>query len=267
MLLTRLVSEDLRNRSVGSALQESLFKKDQVHGFLGHPNELRLYFDQSPSLTRKEIREKVIAFLNKHLKPIYQACSHHTGITRQQLRITLTPLESSAQPWESPHGKLTRVKDIPLPEDTPPNNYPPYSQPQRPQIFISHSSKDKSLATKLSTYLRVLNYNCFVAHDDIHGGAVWSEEIKENLENMRVFIACITNNFDHSTYCHQESGYAMARQQQDSAIEIVPVKFEELNPSAMLAGIQAVTVGSQKIGGQHLAKIIGVINRATGHGY
>lgn len=105
------------------------------------------------------------------------------------------------------------------------------------KVFISHISKYKDIAQKLSESLAPYGLHCFVAHVDIEPTAEWLIEIQRALDTMDVFITVNTDGFDESFWCQQEVGYAFARKQ-----KVLPIKFSQ-DPIGFLAKFQALDRG------------------------
>jgi len=61
-------------------------------------------------------------------------------------------------------------------------------------IFISHDTSDKVLALLLKEFLEglFLNASVFVSSEDLHGGDVWIEELRESLQYATVILPIIT---------------------------------------------------------------------------
>lgn len=102
------------------------------------------------------------------------------------------------------------------------------------KAFISHISKHKDIAQKLSESLAPHGIHCFVAHVDIEPTAEWLIEIQRALDTMDVFITVNTDGFNTSFWCQQEVGYAFARRR-----KVIPIKFDQ-DPSGFLAKFQAL---------------------------
>lgn len=77
-------------------------------------------------------------------------------------------------------------------------------------IFISYSSKNKTLTTGVKKQLEDAHYTCFLAHDDITVSADWYDEIWTALRACDAFVGLVTKEFNASTFCQQEVGAAFA---------------------------------------------------------
>ena len=77
-------------------------------------------------------------------------------------------------------------------------------------IFLSYSGKNGQLAAQIKHELEAEHFSCFLAHDDITGGADWHDEIWAALHNCHAFVGLVTKEFNASAFCQQELGAALA---------------------------------------------------------
>jgi hypothetical protein len=78
------------------------------------------------------------------------------------------------------------------------------------KLFLSHSSKDKKLATDLKDAFERLGLDVFVAHQDIKPSVKWADEILRQLRASDIFLALLTKNFKTSDWADQEAGIAIS---------------------------------------------------------
>lgn len=82
------------------------------------------------------------------------------------------------------------------------------------KIFISHSSKDKSIALAFSQFLESIDttVQVFCSSDtgSIRAGSNFANEISKALNNCDVFIPLISSNYYNSRFCMIELGFAYA---------------------------------------------------------
>lgn len=90
----------------------------------------------------------------------------------------------------------------------PPNNW---QNTKDFRLFISHTSKDKLIATRLKDALAKYDIAGFVVHEDIHPTLPWQDEIERALQTMDGLIAVHTVGFSTSIWTQQEIGYALGR--------------------------------------------------------
>lgn len=107
----------------------------------------------------------------------------------------------------------------------------------RIKVFISHSSKQKSIGGKFKNSLEsYCGYKVFVAHDDIQGAAVWEEEIIKGIQGADFFIPLISKDFRGSPFTDQEIGIAVSLKK-----KIIPIKLDTLNPYGFIQKFQALS--------------------------
>jgi hypothetical protein len=176
--------------------------------------------------------------------------------TFSDIDVFLSELKVPIQDWSGYNSKRTYAKDclygihekglkiiaeeLNIPTDniiqTPPQNWVDTTWVK---AFISHTAKNKSIATRLRDVLKTYNIIAFVAHEDIKPSEDWQVEIERALKTMDFFISIHTKGFSESIWCQQEVGYAVCRN-----IKIIPVKFDQ-DPQGFIGKIQALIRGSK----------------------
>ena len=72
-------------------------------------------------------------------------------------------------------------------------------------LFVSHSSADDEVTTKLEAWLRANGFtDFFVDHSSLAGGAQWRDELRVSAGTCRVVICLITENWLASNECFNE---------------------------------------------------------------
>ncbi len=113
------------------------------------------------------------------------------------------------------------------------------------KAFISHSTKDRRFANKLSDTLGKYDIKAFVSGKHIKGGEEWRERIRTELHGMHFFIAMHTDNFSNSLWCQQETGLALAKK---IRVEIIPINFSKGNPrESFLDEFQYIKRGQKNV--------------------
>lgn len=102
------------------------------------------------------------------------------------------------------------------------------------KVFISHLSKYKSSASNLKLMLEPYGISAFVAHEDIKPTKEWEVEIEKALFSMNALCAILTPDFNKSSWCDQECGYAFGRN-----VLTIPIDKGQL-PYGMFGKIQAI---------------------------
>lgn len=102
------------------------------------------------------------------------------------------------------------------------------------KVFISHVSKYKESASNLKLMLEPYGISAFVAHEDIKPSKEWEVEIEKALFSMNALCAILTPDFNESSWCDQECGYAFGRN-----VLTIPIEKGQL-PYGMFGKIQAI---------------------------
>lgn len=102
------------------------------------------------------------------------------------------------------------------------------------KVFISHVSKYKDSASNLKLMLEPYGISAFVAHEDIKPTKEWEVEIEKALFSMNALCAILTPDFNISSWCDQECGYAFGRN-----VLTIPIDKGQL-PYGMFGKIQAI---------------------------
>lgn len=103
------------------------------------------------------------------------------------------------------------------------------------RLFISHLSKDKSIAIRLKECLQDYCISGFVGHEDIHPTLEWQGEIERSLDTMDAFLAIHTEGFSKSMWTQQEIGYALGK-----GVFIISFRMGE-DPTGFISKHQALS--------------------------
>lgn len=93
-------------------------------------------------------------------------------------------------------------------------------------VFISASSKDKTLADAACAALEREGIRCWIAPRDVTPGADWGAAIAEAIKDARVMLLIFTANANQSPQVKREVECAASNE-----ITIVPVRFESVQPT------------------------------------
>jgi len=105
------------------------------------------------------------------------------------------------------------------------------------RVFLSYSSIDKKLAGEVKQCLESLDFEVFLAHEDIEPAIEWQEEIIQQLKTCDIFLPIINDNFKESKWTDQESGFALALNKL-----IIPINAG-LVPYGFIGKYQALKLG------------------------
>ena len=109
------------------------------------------------------------------------------------------------------------------------------------RVFLSYSSKNKILAGEIKQGLEHLDFEVFLAHEDIEPAIEWQEEIIRELKVCDIFLPIINKNFKESNWTDQESGYALALEK-----FIIPLNAG-LVPYGFIGKYQALKTGTNVV--------------------
>ena len=93
----------------------------------------------------------------------------------------------------------------------------------KPDIFISHSSRDKSVARLLA---KTLNYCCIDAWLDeweLEVGQSLTDEIAKGMNEARYIAILITENYNQTVWTKTEYRKALAREQKEGRTVMLPL--------------------------------------------
>ena len=108
--------------------------------------------------------------------------------------------------------------------------------PPMSSIFISHSSKDKTLAYNLKEKLSAWGHDCFLDFQGIPGGAQWEQEVYDAMRRCAVVLVCATPRaIDDSRWVFAE--IVMGRY---SSRPVIPLIFQKCELPTNLGGTQYI---------------------------
>jgi TIR domain-containing protein len=96
-------------------------------------------------------------------------------------------------------------------------------------IFISHSSKDKTIADAVCATFEANGLRCWVAPRDVPPGATWGAAIVDAIQNSRVMVLIFSDNANTSGQIAREVERAA-----DYGVTIVPIRVEDVAPAQSL---------------------------------
>lgn len=97
------------------------------------------------------------------------------------------------------------------------------------EVFISHSSKDKTLADAVCATLETAGIRCWIAPRDIKSGQKWPEAITGAIAKSRVMVLIFTDNSNNSGEVANELTLAVK-----SGAIVVPFKLDDIVPQGTL---------------------------------
>lgn len=97
-------------------------------------------------------------------------------------------------------------------------------------IFISHSSKDLSVAQTICAALESRGLTCWIASRDVGAGDNFQESIVKAIRSAKVMVLVFSENANNSTEIKKE--LALASQ---NKVAVIPARVEDVVPAAALA--------------------------------
>jgi tetratricopeptide (TPR) repeat protein len=145
----------------------------------------------------------------------------------------------------------------------------PIPQPTKPRIFLSHAGVDHLFASKLAGDLcQALNDEDAVWYDrnapqpdrnnGLVGGDVWLAEIEMQLTTRDVFVVVLSPAATDSPWVRTETYLALTQMNSYKHLTIIPVLYEDCQPSPLLGLIQQVRFLG-RVYQQALDELVGVI--------
>ncbi len=108
------------------------------------------------------------------------------------------------------------------------------SLPAKYDIFLSYSRKDDEIAKRLDRELRARGVRTFLDQKDIDPGAIFEQNIFDELAQCRSYGVIVTHNSLGSAWVLREYEYARALHER-RPIQIIPLVFEAVDLSGNLA--------------------------------
>ncbi len=96
-------------------------------------------------------------------------------------------------------------------------------------IFISYSSKDKTIADAVCARLEVRGIRCWIAPRDVHPGLPYGEEIIDAIQSCRVMVLVLSSNANSSAHIPKEIERAVSH-----GVPIIPLRIENVIPGKSL---------------------------------
>lgn len=93
----------------------------------------------------------------------------------------------------------------------------------KPDIFISHSSRDKATATHLATTLNFCAVDVWLDDWELEVGQSLTDEIAKAMDNSRYIAILITENYNKTVWTKTEYKKALSREQKENRTVMLPL--------------------------------------------
>lgn len=130
----------------------------------------------------------------------------------------------------------------------------------RIRAFLSHSDKDKKIATDLKEKLAKYEIDVFLAHVDLDGGTEWESKLFSEIQGCNIFLILITKNYHGSNYTDQETGIALGLPK-----PLLPICIDETRPYGFMSRYQA-EICSSDLTQENINKIVKSCGKLTKSG-
>jgi TIR domain len=106
---------------------------------------------------------------------------------------------------------------------------------RRPDVFISHSSRDKRIATEIARALTLFGIDAFLDVWELEAGDSLHRSLALALEKSRFVAVVISRGFSRSEWCLDELSQALAREKRNKGKVIIPLLLRNIDPLPFLA--------------------------------
>ncbi len=119
---------------------------------------------------------------------------------------------------------MKNIKIITGTPPPPPSPYPSYDF----DVFISHSSEDKTVICDIVKDFSDANLKCWVDHEQIKYGDRITEKIEDGLTKSRHILVCLSNNLGKSNWCKAEYGPLLNKSFSEvSDRRVIPLRLDD----------------------------------------
>lgn len=96
-------------------------------------------------------------------------------------------------------------------------------------VFVSHSSQDRSVADAITAVLEMRGMRCWIAPRDVRPGAPYGEEILDAIYGSRVMVLVLSANANLSPHIPKEVERAVSR-----GVPVIPLRIGDVLPAKSL---------------------------------
>jgi hypothetical protein len=115
-----------------------------------------------------------------------------------------------------------------------------------PDLFMSHSSRDKAFARQLADDLRFCQVDVWFDEWELQPGESLHDRIGIALERSRFVGVVLAENFDDSAWARDELKQALARERRDQTVSVVPLIYGKPKIPAFLADKVHINFGGDR---------------------
>jgi len=127
----------------------------------------------------------------------------------------------------------------------------------KPDIFVSHSSRDKDAAVHLATILNFCSIDVWLDDWELEIGQSLTDEIAKAMEVSQYIAILITENYNKTVWTKNEYKKAMAREQKENRTVMLPIIIGEAQIPDFLEDRIYIDMRSNYFAG--ITKLVGML--------
>ena len=128
----------------------------------------------------------------------------------------------------------------------------------KPDIFISHSSRDKAAASHLATTLNFCAIDVWLDDWELEVGQSLTDEIAKAMDDSRFIAILITENYNKTVWTKTEYKKALAREQKENRTVMLPLIVGEAEIPDFLEDKIYIDLRTEYFSG--ITKLVGMIH-------
>jgi hypothetical protein len=133
----------------------------------------------------------------------------------------------------------------------------------KPDIFISHSSRDKGTALRLGTVLNFCAIDVWLDDWELEVGQSLTDELAKAMNKSRFIAILITENYNKTVWTKTEYKKAMAREQKEQRTVMLPLIVGEAEIPDFLEDKIYIDLRTEYYSG--IVKLVAMVHRLTSH--
>jgi hypothetical protein len=128
----------------------------------------------------------------------------------------------------------------------------------KPDIFISHSSRDKAAASHLATTLNFCAIDVWLDDWELEVGQSLTDQIAKAMDDSRFIAILITENYNKTVWTKTEYKKALAREQKENRTVMLPLIVGEAQIPDFLEDKIYIDLRTEYFSG--ITKLVGMIH-------
>src|SRR5258708_17012160 len=131
----------------------------------------------------------------------------------------------------------------------------------KPNIFISHSSRDKAAALRLASALNFCAIDVWLDDWELEVGQSLTDEIAKAMDDSRFIAILITENYNKSVWTKTEYKKALSREQKEGRMVMLPLIVGKAEIPDFLEEKLYIDLRQDFFSG--IAKLVGLVHGLT----